>query len=548
MRSVTRAAEQKFADLESQLAVLRERVERLESSQRSGEWTYSETEPTHPPTGIGTEYWIGARLLPRAGAVLIVLAIAFVAISETSKNPLLDRAWLLALEALFCVVFIAVGEWKRDELEGFGKTLTAIGSCGLYLTAAGGHFAYHTLTAAAMAGVFALLSLVNHGYAVWRTTRLFFFIGALGGLAAMLFPLAEKDFTTGLAVYVTVTVAAAVACALRKWSRLAIGGWLLGLFILYPAIDSSFPRWAVLLALYVGSLACITAYVRSVPTDEVDAWALGAPIALFVTGLIGFLVVHDSLAVLHLVALAAGGIAIGFLYRRQNGAAQPLVIGSVATLAALGPLGYQPFIAVTVYSLLAVTCLLSSARLGRKICSIFSTAAFIAAASTYSIAVLAAPMRHQSILLALLLAAMVSASLALRAAGLNWIGLLVGGGWAVLARWAFLLSPVSQTSLATFSLPTLVTVAYALTLLLVGFRVKSGQVRMWSMGVMLVGAVQILFLETGTSAPFRLVSLVALGAIMLVGGNRYIKDRQRQGAEGVEPTPQTALVSQEPLN
>lgn len=524
------ALEARLSELEGRVTALQARVDRMESGAPA---PFEEPPEAIEPVGsrLGAEYWIGARLLPRLGAVLIVLAIAFVAISETSKRPGVDRDLILAFEALLCLGFIAVGEWKRDELEGFGKTLSAIGAVGLYLTAAGGHFAYRTLTETGMASVFAMLSILTHGYAVWRNTRLFFVIGAGGGLVAMLYTLVEAEYATGLGVYTAVTVAAAAACAMRKWFQLAILGWLMGVLLLIPVMHSDFPRLPILGALYVGSLSCIGAAVVCYRGDGLDVWALGAPVSLGITAVLGFVLSPGVSGLAHLAALCAAGASVGWAVHRENHAGRALLVGSASTLGLLGPLCLPPWLQPPAYVAIAVVCVLLGGRIGRRWAAGYGLAGLFAGAMAYALGASSASESVQSIHLGALLLGVGVASLGLRAADWGWIGFMGGAAWAVVSRWSYLLAPAGDDATRAFSLPTTVSIVYAMGLLALGFRLRSSSLRLWSIGVMFASVVQILAVDTGMAVEFRLAALIALGGMMLVGGYRYVRERRAELAE-----------------
>jgi len=508
------------------MSALEARVRSLESRAIGLHSEEAEFDEQIPIVGFGTEYWIGAKLLPRLGAVLIILAIAFIAISESSKNASVDRSVLLAFEAILCLAFIVVGEWRRDALEGFGRTLAAIGATGLYLVAAGGHFAYHTLSASGMAALFAFFTILSHAYAVWRNTRLFFFIGATGGLAAMLFPLAEKDYGTGLAVYVTVTIAAAVVCATRRWMLLAFFGWILGLGILAPVIDSPYPRWIVLAALYFGSLACIGAYERSHQGEGYDLAAIGTGVMVFATGLIGFGVLSGPSGMLHLIAFGALGTTMAIYSRKGNSAQRCLLLGSWITTAVLVPLCVPLQYTVMMYVGIGGVALTVAGRLGRILAAVLAVGAFMASVFAYAGWTLSSRTFGEHLLLATLLVGVAFTAVALRQAGLGWTSFSIAALWGLLARWSVVLSSTVERQAHTFSLLTITSILYALLLLVLGFRLKSGKLRMWSVAVMLASVFQILVLESATAIGFRLVALLFLGGMMLVGGYTYVRDRK----------------------
>lgn len=538
MKVSHRTDEARISDLEDRFSRLEARVRSLEDSSPLVQALDEQADDSPQGIGIGTEYWIGARFLPRLGAVLIILAIAFIAISESSKNASVDRSVLLAFEALLCFGFIAVGEWRRDALEGFGRTLSAVGACGLYLTAAGGHFAYHTLTAAGMAAGFALLTILNHTYAVLRNTRLFFFIGATGGLAAMLFPLVEQDYGTALAVYVTVTLAAAVVCATRKWQLLAFVGWLLGLAILTPVIDSQYPRWTVLAALYLGSLACIGAYVRSHKGDSYNIAAVGAGLMFLATGLVGFGVVRGLPGIAQLILFGGLGTAMALSSQRGNKAARSLLVGSWVTSALLVPLCLPIHLSVMAFVAIGGLALMAGERLGRSMAAVFSVGAFLASIFAYVGWAFGGAPFSEHVLLAILLVAIALTAGSLKLAQIGWVSFSIASLWALLVRWSIVLSPSVVVQPHSFSLLTSVTILYALVLLVLGFRLKSGKLRMWSIAVMLAGVFQILVLESATAIAFRLSALLFLGGMMLVGGYTYVRDRKWESPDeqSADPT------------
>ncbi|MCB8931835.1 MAG: DUF2339 domain-containing protein [Fimbriimonadaceae bacterium] len=527
--------DERLAELEARVARLERKIERaIEGSASFEPEDVAESSHTSTPSK-GAEYWIGAKFVPRFGAILIVLAIAFVAISESSKNPMVDRTILLVGEAVFCLAFIAFGEWRRNEMEGFGPTLSAIGACGLYLTAAGGHFAYGELSGAGMAIGFALLTLLNHAFAVWRNTRLFFFIGATGGLAAMLFPLSDKDYSTALAVYVAVTVAGAVVCAKRRWAQLALVGWFLSLLIIVPIIDSEQSRATVVLSMYAGALACVAAYARACTSR--DPWAVGAPIALFFTGLVGFWVVSSPAGVAHLLLLSAVGCAIALTLSGSTACRNALLVGSIATVGVLGPLCFSPSVATVAYSAFALVAYAIGRSTLRRVSAIFAVAAIVAAGCAYLGALAMGPQLSDGMLLVGLSGGLAASVFALRNAGWGNLGLAVAGSWLLLTRAAVLISPAVGHGLASYSTPTLVTLGYALLLFALGFRLESTTLRMWSFAAMLGGVFQILVFDKGTAVGFRIATLVVAGVMMLVSGYRYVHDQRAASEE--EAPPQT---------
>jgi hypothetical protein len=89
------------------------------------------------------------------------------------------------------------------------------------------------------------------------------------------------------------------------------------------------------------------------------------------------------------------------------------------------------------------------------------------------------------------------------------------------------LEPASvQGEPAPISSLVLATLAYALTLLVLGFRLRAASLRFWSFAVMFGGLLQTLALSQRVSLGFQVASLVALGGMMLAGGYLYVHERR----------------------
>ncbi len=347
----------------------------------------------------------------------------------------------------------------------------------------------------------------------------------------MLFPLAEKDYGTALAVYVTVTVAGAIVCAIRKWLQLAMVGWFLSLLIIAPIIDSDYSRVAVIASMYVAALACIVAAVRSLDDEDFDPPALLAALSLFITGCIGFWVLHDRGGVAHLAILAAAGTSIWAAFGRKSYAGKALLVGSIVTGALLIPLCFTFATACLAYAGLSALAFGIGGVAFRKLTAVFAAGALVASAAAYILASRTASIGEQDVALVSLFVALVLSALALRRAGYGWIGYLVASFWVLLMRGAALMSSNLDPSQLSVSYLTVASVVYALLLLVLGFRMHSSNLRLWSFGVMLASVFQVLLLDTETSIGSRILALVALGGMMLIGGYRYLRD-QRSNPSG----------------
>ncbi|HSI71636.1 MAG TPA: DUF2339 domain-containing protein, partial [Fimbriimonas sp.] len=81
---------------------------------------------------IDAEYQIGAKVLPYTGGAVVIIGLAYL-VSLAVGRGLITPAMLWWGVNLLSLLFIGVGQWKREEKEQFGQILTAVGSCGLYL-------------------------------------------------------------------------------------------------------------------------------------------------------------------------------------------------------------------------------------------------------------------------------------------------------------------------------------------------------------------------------------------------------------------------------
>ncbi|MFI5386249.1 MAG: DUF2339 domain-containing protein [Fimbriimonadales bacterium] len=532
------ATGRRLGEIEAELGALRARMDRIEATGTRGVSAHKAV-PQDDEIILDTEkaeYLIGAQWLPRIGAVLIVLAIVLSAVLGSTKGGGFDPRAILSIELIACAGFIAVGEWKRNELEGFGQVLTAIGSCGLYLAAAGAHYAYGLLGDQATTGAFVLLTLLNLLYAARRDSMAFHIIAIVGGMAGAVVPLAHHDYVSSSAAYVCVAIAGAAVCAIRNWPAIAIVQWLLTLGTLVPMIAAD-QGWSSLVpAFYVASFAAIAAYAKSMA--NVATWGLPAPFALFVTGYIGWGMRHGEIGALHLIPLSAVSAAYAFTLPRDSRLRLSLWVGAAATTAVLVPWCLSGIVTPIALAGMAVAgWLVGRVAIGR-LAACFTICEMILAATAYSHAFgEGTTMVTESIVLAALGLGIACSALAVGNAGWNGAAIACAGFWVLLTKWTQVLFIQTAAGAGSFAPSTLSWVVYALLLLILGFAVRSATLRFASFVVMFATVLKILFFDLSTtSVASKMALLLLLGLMMLVSGYTYIRTRRISSTQPDAPS------------
>lgn len=268
--------------------------------------------PAEPAPNEDAELKFGSVVLPRVGAAVVLLGIAYLV------GLGIAGGWITVWHqfwgaAALCIASIGIGLWKRAEGHDFGQVLIGLGSCGLYLTFAGGHAFLKLYEAEALVAQFLVLSLLNLAYGGWSPSKSFVGIGLLGGLAAALMPMQRSNVELSLTLHMAILVPTVLIVAHRKWPQMAMGAWFVSTAaMLWPVLTKGVWPWQ-LAALYGASLLAIAAYSWSNEDWDFDAKHAFVPFAALVTGLI---------------ALAGGGVA------RETNTAHLLTFG--AALALIG--------------------------------------------------------------------------------------------------------------------------------------------------------------------------------------------------------------------
>ncbi len=263
------------------------------------------------PSGLD-ELQLGGRVLPIVGGAVFLLSIVFLIALGISRGMLTPQVQFFGALGL-STTFVILGALKRDEREGFGQVLSAVGSGGLYLTTAGGHV-YHGLYGSSVVVVaFVLLGLANLAYSLGRGSLPFYGLGVAGGLVGAVLPMSEKHTELHAGLHLLIMLTAGAIAVRRQWFAPYAVTWLIGGMIVLPWLGSD-PMAPNLRLALVGAHALISAIVL--------AWSVRFE-------------QHPSEPPFSLaaVALAAGGLTMMAVPSRANLHLGPLVLALAAGAA-----------------------------------------------------------------------------------------------------------------------------------------------------------------------------------------------------------------------
>lgn len=391
------------------------------------------TEASPPPARTkirppeDTEYFLGAKVLPRVAAGVLILGLIYL-VTLLVQNGAITPAMLFGGVCAVCAGFIGLGILKRNEREEFGQILTGVGSCGLYLNFAAGQSFQHLYSGRTLVLLFVVLSLSNLAYSFWRASRAFLAIGLLGGLTAALLPLHDHNFALDATLHFLILIPAALIAARYRWRDVVVWTYALATLAALPMIDTA-ADWRIAVFTFFGvAVVAASAYAYRFEPVKWDPQIAFVPAAIFGSGLIGFGIRYDltgAAAVLlyALVAAAAGGLL------RNGVAGRRLALSGVALAAALPPFGFPAQTATLVLAGLSLACAgLSFARFRKELAALAVGELGLALGTYLSLFGWETPAwRYEIGLLALLLvAALATARAMVRAYGFSPLGWQAG--------------------------------------------------------------------------------------------------------------------------
>lgn len=325
-------------DLQSRLEALEERVNRLEGRAFVPP-SQPYVRPVTPPPVIrqerltalqqpystrervetDSEREFGARVLPWIGAIAVISGLIYLVNYAIQKDLITPEMQMLG-SAIFSAIFAALGAFlARDEhatKRFYGNLLVGVGSCGLYLTAAGGYAGWKLITGEAMVTSFVLLGLANLAYGLWRSLPPFVVLGMAGGMTASIMLSEKAEFPLSAGVLALVGIPALAILAGRRQGYWTIPAWAMGEIALTywgdrPGIGTAY---FVSLWMAVSCLACILGNRERESSDVAIAPAFFVGVAtLQVFG------VADEKWIAGLLAAAFGALFAAFAFKFESG-------------------------------------------------------------------------------------------------------------------------------------------------------------------------------------------------------------------------------------
>ncbi|MBC8063339.1 MAG: DUF2339 domain-containing protein [Chlorobia bacterium] len=536
--------EERIQSIESRLALLEQTVQRLVQGQTAARPAYPVAPPpiqasarmpepravTKPAVTADAEYQFGAQWLPRIGASLMVLGIAYL-IALAVNNGWITPPMLFGGAVALCLGFVAFGLRLRDEREDFGQVLTGIGSCGMFATFAGGHIYQNLYSGEMMVASFVLWSLANLGFAMWRKSRSFLTIGIIGGLLGSAMPISKDAYTLSLGLHTVILLVSSIVIVKHRFGPLAIGLWLASMLALAPVAIASEVDWMVrVAALEVSGLVCLATYLlgRSKPDQSTDTLISVALMGISTGAAFGIQYGLDGTAHVLLASLAIFLMAGAFW--REQVAREALLWTGTLLACFLAPMGLKQIEAAFLYGVVAIAAGLASNAFRRKEALIVS-----AIGLSMSVVLYLADLSRlkglsaeiEAMYLCVALVGAVSMAIGLKRDEDDprlLLAFLIG--WAATTRLSTILMAMpSDLRLASFS-ATIAWLIYGVALLVVGFVAKLKNYRYAALAVLISAVGKVVLIDLATSTPaLRVAVLIGLGAVLVGGGYAYIRSK-----------------------
>ncbi len=370
---------------------------------------------TPPAKKTDTEYLIGAKIIPKAGAALVILGLAFLVILAY-RNGFITPWMMYWIEFAFCGAFVFTGILKHDLKEEFGQILTGVGSCGWYLVFAGGHLYYHLYKGEVLIALFFILSLANLAYSFWRSSRSFLVLGLIGGLVtASVLPNLQSDHSVLNAwIHFLILVPAALIIAKNKWMQMAIGLWTAATIALIPILINSLPWFDKVAILYASSAICLAAHGWSYKESDFDKWNVFPPALMWISGMIGLSLNHTQQGAWQYAGFAALFLILGAAFRNKSAVRNAFWIAAIGVPITLAPYCFPASQTVEIFASISILAAILSWKLIPKVAAAAATLEFALAAITYMAGDLnALPWKVETTMLLLLITSVVATSRAL---------------------------------------------------------------------------------------------------------------------------------------
>lgn len=281
------------------------------------------------------EFKLGANLLLRGGAVVVVIGICYLVALAVQRGVITPAVQFVG-ELVLCLGFIGFGWWKRAQKVEFGHLMIGVGSAGMFASFGAGYAVKHLYDGSTAILAFTALSLANLAFADLRSTRSFLALGMIGGLVAAMLPVRDHHPHVGTAIHFLILIPALAVAVRRRWldmASLTTTGAAISLWVLFDARDSlSLCQGAVA----ASSLLCAFA-IHMLTGDAKPEFAKFQSIVPLLLGGLATGRIDNGVG----IELAVGGISLAMTILPVAGRTR-WAIGSITYLALIPPVALAP--------------------------------------------------------------------------------------------------------------------------------------------------------------------------------------------------------------
>lgn len=520
-------------DLEARLARIESRLDALEArrqpvARQPVAPIYRVVEAIEPaePKEQDLETLLGSRWLPRAGALAIVAAIAYLVALGLQRGWITPAMVVLGIAAA-CFGVIALGMKLRNVRESFGHVLVGLGTGGLYIDAVGAHLHQNLITGEAMVVMCLAISLASLGYGFWKALPTFLGIGLTGGIVAALMPLAKGGVATSAGLLILVAAPAFAVAAGRRWPTAVAASWLACMIATVPILMASGPLAVRLMPLDILLLLALSAWSLAAERfPQSDPQGAFPVVACAIAGVASLSLFDGVGGASHVLVLGALVALFGSMLRGSSTGSRVLIsgVGMAACLAPLGLYGHASDLVLAVLTLIGAVVALRRPGISPLV-AVEATLALILYVYNGAVKYPLAPAEEVGLIGLIVLAWIAVAVLLDRQEGRLAAGLVIWGLATRLAIVGLDLPPNASITIAWL--------AVCAALLTVGFSRKLPEMRQLGLAVAALTATKVVLVDlSGLDAALKAVVLLGLGVVLLAGGYAYVRTDRLKGNLG----------------
>ncbi|MBS1717395.1 MAG: DUF2339 domain-containing protein [Armatimonadetes bacterium] len=194
------------------------------------------------------EYLIGAKLLPKVGAAMMVIGTVFL-VAWGYSSGVITKQMIFGLEVLGSVALIGLGLALKEMRERFDELVTGIGCAGLYATFIGGKFEYNLYGGPALVGLTTAVSALMMAICFRRKWSGVGTLGVIGGFLSSTMPYHDGAVNFGLILHFIFLVTGAAVVIRSRREVFTLGIWVTALttYYAFPWADNDVVgAWAMI--------------------------------------------------------------------------------------------------------------------------------------------------------------------------------------------------------------------------------------------------------------------------------------------------------------